>query len=311
MKKFLFRLAAILLMIRYFAPVLLRGFKTYSLLGLNMYVWFWILLLLIYDYRRLFSKPYLLLYFFAIVYLFMINIVWSGNIDTELSSQFYHDFLGLFIAISIFDHFVSFGDYQGLGLVATSAVIALGISCLLDIFIYIKTGLSNRDVLMILATQSRSIDISDIGLTSGFIDFYYGISILFPVLMACVKSEGKNNYQRISIILITIISLYSLVIAEYVTALLLAFLGTVFSVVGRKQFRRSLFILVSIVLVLSIIPKSSLGASVGILRGMVRGDTAESRLEDLSVTATYGVSSGYTSHINTRAQRIPFLLGYF
>ena len=310
MKKYILRIAAILLMMRYYLPIVPANIKMYSLFGIDMFAWLWIMALIIFGWKRVFSVPYLYLYFFALVYIGFTNIFWFDLMNYELSKAFRLDVYGLFISISIYDYFISAKDFKGLSIVIVSALVFIGLSLMIDISVYFATGLSSRAIWSVYITLGKKPGgalsrLGNLGLT-----YYYGISFIIPILVAAIKVPQRKFRESLAIIVLLSILLLSLAIAEYVTALLIGVLGFILSFLGLKRLKTSLIVLTILIIVLYFAPKASMGHAVDYLSSIVRGDTVESRLDDLSLTTEQGLWASDT-HTGRRAARIPFLIQSF
>jgi|LSQX01.2.fsa_nt_gb hypothetical protein len=311
MKNKLFRVVAILLMLTYFLPIASHVLREYLFLKAGVFLIMWAVLIILFDYNRLFSKPYMLLYFYAIAYFILAGVIWWGELDEGIIDSIIYNLMALFITVSVFDHFISNKDFKGLGILSTTVVIFISISCALDILMYLRTGISSRNVSVQYSRTGRSTAEAGWGLSYIGINFYYGICLLIPMLVACLKEKRKTWQNYLAVLIILLLVMVSLALAEYVTALLFGFLGMVLSLIRVRKIKSSLVILTIVMIIAVMLPRDTLGGIINRFADVAVGETTESRLEDLSITATYGIGSHYDSHINYRARRIPFLLGHF
>lgn len=304
MKQRILRIAAILLILHIFLPIYGANTKNYSFMGISMYIWLWISLLLFSDYKRFFTAPYGLIYLFAIVITVMWIIAWDrlGSVGYIVS-----DLLNLIVPISVFDYFISRRDYRGLNSIVIVALVSVMITLIVDIMVFHVTGLSSRNIHMMHATQNYVVT-GRYGLSG--MTYYYAISLLLPVVIGSYKSLMVRRFQKIVLLIFILVALYALFVAEYATAFLIGVAGTVFGFLGLKRLKYSIYISFVLIAIIFYLPRDTIGTGIQYVASQSEGDTMAARLDDLGTTIG-NPNRTSVSHIDARARRIPYLLGFF
>ncbi len=306
MKSFLVRFSALLVMALFYLPIFQANTPLFSFFGISIYVWFWIGVLLIFGSVRFFSKSYLFMYIYMAVFILFRGIFWreTGNLREAFLNLF-----AIFLPVSLFEYFLYSGDTKGLTIIIRSALVFIAVSCMINIGIFLTTGISSRMIYSGVVQTGVSYGSIINRLGSAGIMFYYGLSLLVPVIVACIKSIPKWNRKKVGLLFFLIIAMTSLFLAEYATAMLLASVGLIFAMLGVRRFGTSLVLTVVFALISFFLPRDFLAYGFGYAAEVSQGETMAARLTDLSVTMEEGVSVADT-HTARRAERIPFLLRY-
>ena len=296
MKKIIIWSSAILLLLDLFLPIFKANIDTRSFFGFNIFPWLWLATLLIFEYKRFISKTYLLLYFFIFIAFIMNTIYWYqfNSIPWMIS-----DIRNLFIAITLFDYFISSKDYKGLNICFYVILISIVITCLIDIFIFYRYGYTSR------SRAARNIYLNNFGYAD--ISFYYGICLTLPIIIAGFKSQKTKSVKKWFLLFYIIIVSYALFLAEYTTAFLIGVLGLIFGYLGRERFKYSLFLALIVICISLLLPRNIVSETIYYVAEQSEGEIMSTRLSDLGLTIS-GTPLSSTTHVESRAARIPFLL---
>jgi len=305
MKNTIIRLTALLLMALFYLPIFSANTRTYSIMGFSLYVWLWFFLMLIFGTTRFFAKSHMYLYLYAFVYFVFMQIFWNQSGEGRYAFLYLYQ---MFLAISLYEYFLYSGDVKGMNIIIKAALIFISITCLMGIWIYLAMGLSSRMIYQEVVQQGERYGASLSRWGSAGITFYYGLALIIPAVIACIKSISRWNGKRIALILFVVIALVALFIAEYATAMLLAIIGMVFAMLGVRRFRTSLLITLIVISLSIFLPKSLMVYGFDFAADLSPGEIMSARMDDLSITMERGVSAAET-HTARRADRIPFLLG--
>lgn len=307
MKSNLVRAAAILVMVTYYFGRFGAFVRRVSPLGFGLDYWFWFLALIPLGANILFSKSSRLIYLYTFFLLISATFFWM-DFDGPFFLLYY--LLYLLYSITLYEYFVYTGDIKGINIVIRFAILFIFISCFSAILIYAVTGVSSR---MLYRQMTRK------GVGEGFlidsfggsgITFYYGISLMIPTLVACIKSHPRWSIKKVALTVFLAIVMLALFLAEYTTALLLGGIGFLIALVGRRRFKVSLVLFGALLLLVVFMPNRYKVAIFGQLSDISPGETLSDRFEDVGVTLEVGVGQSDT-HISMRADRIPYQLSNF
>lgn len=304
MKNFLIRMSALLVMAIFYLPIMQANTPVYTFFGVNLYIWVWFFVLVVFGTVRFFSKSYLYLYLYIAAYVLFMGVFWreTGDLRESILNLF-----AIFLPVSLYEYFIYSRDLKGLDYVVKGALVFIAISCLINIGIFVFTGVSSRMIYSGTVQTGTDFGRTINRLGSAGIMFYYGLSLIIPAVVACFKSIPKWNRTRVGLLLFLVIAMVALFLAEYATAMLLGLVGLVFAMLGVRRFRTSLIITLIFALVSFFLPRGFLAYGFGYAADISQGETMSARLSDLSITMEEGVGVADT-HTARRADRIPYLL---
>lgn len=308
MKNFLIRAAAILVMAGYYLGTFgVSVARRYTFFGFTSDYWLWFSVLLFLNNGTLFAKSSRLIYINMVFLFVSATLFWMDYSDPFFLLS-YH--LLMLYSITLYEQFAFNRDSRGMDLVIKSAFFFIFVSCVSGILIYAITGLSPR----IMYAQMRPRGIRASSLIELFgdsgITFYYGISLIIPALVACIKSHPRWGVAKISLTVVLVIIILALLISEYAAAMLLGVIGLVVALIGRRRLKVSLALLGALILLIIFLPNIYKVAFFGQLAEMSPGETMSARIGDVGLTLEEGVGRTET-HTSRRASRIPYQLSNF
>ncbi len=291
---------------KFFLPIVFENIlPPFSMM--NFYLLAWLCSVFIFYPRFLLSKSLLQVYLFMLFYTLMIiagfySIVFE-NVLNEMRP--------LFFAFIMLQYFLLTEDFEGLALLLKASIVFITITLISSIIGLQKFPLASRELGGGLARKDefelirfyRSIGIA------GY-DFFYGLAFSIPVLTTFLKKSSLKTFQKIAFLFIIILAFFGIIKAQFTTAFLFAAIGTGLSYWSRGRVKSTLIRLVLLITIVIVIPEHVFGDAIYFISKYVEGRILKERLVDLSITLSEGIGEEDT-HIDRRAQRIPYLLNQF
>lgn len=252
--------------------------------------------------------------FFAGFYFFLMFTGIYNNEMYQYNWLFITELLPVFVTFLFYSIWIRFRQLFNLRLFLKFLLVFILITAIYSIIGLNKYPLASRQLAGGLARKGdfATIDFyKTIGI-AGY-DFYYGLAFAMPVFIMLLKKHWDNVFQRFLILFYIGIIYYAIIKSQMTTALLFASLNIFFAAIGLKNIRKSFWLWIFIIGFILFIPNQFYADTVKLFSGIVPGETLQKRLLDLSIAIEYADRglAGTGTHIEQRAERIPFLLSQF
>lgn len=204
---------------------------------------YWVLIIFYSHPKILFHRYLSTIYISVFIYFLGSLTVWDGLVYSSVINLKWIilDFFGAFLSIMMYMYFLMSRDYKGLAIVSLSGLL----------FIFI-TSITSSVSLSFYPEAVRQLSSGSAGQNDalfgklGIPGYTYWASLVYliPVIVYFVKDKYlSKTYKRLSFLVLVVI-LLSLVQAQITTALVLAFLFMIFSLLNRGNLRASGFIII-------------------------------------------------------------------
>jgi len=271
------------------------------------YFFGWVTALLFFHPRIFSSKRLFPIYFFAFWYFIFI---YAGiyNVDFDWIRG---ELEALFYALIMFQYFLVSKDIkwlQNLMIITFGFIVITIFTSIMGLQSFPEASRGQAGVLfregeIALINYYRSIGIA------GY-DFFYGLALVMPTLLAFVKLKNISKNAKIGLILLIILVVFSILKAQYTTAFIFAVSSSAISFWTDEKIRPAIFKLIAILLVIVFFPKDLIGDLIYSFSQILDESLIKKRLMDLSITLVYGLGEQGT-HIDKRFDRVPILMESF
>lgn len=217
-------------------------------------IWF---LSIIFLYPKIFKNKLfilLLIYGFFIVFI-LLNTLWA-NIDPWNKTQIINEFYVFSVAISVLTYFRLEQDYEGFALIIKWTLLFIFASAIMSIITAYIYPLYARELTGMGAfTESEQVKILEYTkYGGGNYSFASALVCLFPMLIYLYRNNDKSIFKKYQILLMGFIFFYALIKMQIVANILVAFIIIILSLLGRKNFKKSIGIYIILLIIIAAIP---------------------------------------------------------
>ena len=298
-------IVAILVMLYVFFPVSNIYIKTTALTGVNVLTQSFVMYGLIFlialkNYRIFGSKPLLLCYVFYIIY-FVFRL--SGYYDTA-NQWFGRYHFSIFLSVLIYTYYIEKKDYHSLGLVSFCAVVFVVASAILNVVQLTRFPAAARG----MSTEVEYFTIIGVA-RYGIIT---GLSFTIPIIVAQYKLLKQKGIVNISIVIVTLVCLYSTYLSALSAPILISILGVLFAIFGSRKLKQSSVALGIFVFLIVITPRTIMSHLFYLASINTGQKDISMKFNDIGLSIEEGIDvSQPANSIEYRAERIPQLVKKF
>ena len=266
------------------------------------------------NYHYLVDSIFAPLLFFAGFYFFLMFTGIYNNETYHYTWLLISELLPVFVTFLFYSIWIRYRQLINLNSFLKIVLVFILIAAISSIIGLNKYPLAARQLAGGLARDGDSSTIDfykSIGI-SGY-HFFYGLAFSMPAFVMVLKKHWSNGFQRLLILLYIGITYYAIVKSQMTTALLFATLNLFFAAMGLKNIRKSLWLWLFVIGFILFIPNQFYADTVRLVSETVPGETLQKRLFDLSKVIEFADQGleGAGTHMERRAERIPFLLSQF
>lgn len=259
-----------------------------------------------------FKKLSRLVYLFLLLYL-SLHFLGIYNLTSETYNIYWllsRELRPIFIAGILFTYFINFEKIESLTKVMQFTLIFILITSITSIIGLNFFPTAAREMVATLRLENEFELLKfyqRIGIAS--YDFYYGLAFTTPVFIFLIKEHWPEKKIRFFLIGSLAITLFAIMKSQMTTALIFSVIGILLSITGAKNLKKSLIILLIIVVTIVSIPRQFYINSLYYFSERLTGEVLQKRFFELAETIEFGENLiDANTHIAYRAQRIPFLI---
>lgn len=267
----------------------------------------WFSSLALFNTKIFFSRSIVYVYvFIALIYFLM----FTGIYEADYKRVFDVAILPLFLALSIYEFYLSRKDYKGLGLLIGATVLFIIVTAITTSIGVSVNPLAARQLggsLHRLGEYGLIEQYQRMGIAS--FGFVAGIAFTMPVLIGIAKQKWHNLTYKFLFVIGIIILVFSFMRFQYTMALLFGLFGLILALVSIKYRTISIIIITIILFSLLIMSPSNYLAPLFSFADYAGSHRLQERILDLQVfleTGEIGRDSG--THVGGKMGRIPILI---
>jgi hypothetical protein len=306
------RFLSSLVLISTFLPVLFANlpgiFKSH-----HLYVALWIVGLIVFRMKVFFSIRYFSWLLYVTTMILMVNyFVWE-SIDDWNKKALLNEIYEISVALSILNYYTVVEDYDGLAKLSKLSLICVTITATISILVSYINPMYVRDLTGLgayaLDSQREEILIYK-RYGGGEYSFFTAIVSLFPILVYFYKENRLAWLTKIQISSIFALLFIAIVSVQIFANILIMLLFIILSTSGSKNIKKSVIILVLIVIGYLSIPSNYYIKILSETANLFdSGSENYYKLNDMSLYLAYG--ENLTTSAGGRAERFPMLLESF
>lgn len=199
----------------------------------------WLVLLLIYKSQIIFSKYLVSIYFFFLL-LFLGSLIFWNDRTIMLGSKItlkwiIIDLYGLFLPILMYLYYISEKDFKGIAIVTSFSLAFIFITAVTSIFGITVYPSAVRE----LASGGQGNNVMYYKMGIADYSYFAGIVFIFPGLFYLLREKSLNYKNKILLTFSFAILQYSLLLAEFTTALIIATSSSLYSFITPKKSKSS------------------------------------------------------------------------
>jgi len=144
------------------------------------------------------------------------------------------------------------------------------------------------------------------------ITFVFSIPFLIPVIIGVFKQYADTRQQKIAMILLALLILYSTYLSAITAALLLAIAGFMVGFLGSRRFKSSMVTLVFFTLFMVVVPKSITSSGFYYISGLIGNEDTSTKFKDMGTSIEEGINvDSPTNSVESRVERVPANINSF
>lgn len=295
-----FRILSFILVITTYLPVLTKNLPPF-IRSHHLWAIIWIFSLIFLKPEVFKNRIFVYVLFYQIFFLmFIMADFWIGIDDWTINALGYEVYYFI-VAFSLITYFRFSKDYYGLASLIKWSMIFIGVTAIMSIYSSIINPLYAREItagnLEVLESLNRY--------GGGLYGYAAALICLFPIMFYYYRNNSISIFSRTQILIFGIICFLALLRMQIFGNIILSVLVLVFSLFGRKDLKKSFFVLVLSLIIIIAIPEKYKANFMGQLSGLFVTESVNK--EKISDLAEYLYFEDEKTMTGSRIARYPLL----